>query len=58
MTIKRTGASKKYADNWESIFGSGPKRGKAASKTKSAKKKVAKKSKPAGKKAKPSRRKK
>jgi hypothetical protein len=58
MSIKRMGASKKYADNWESIFGGGPKQAKAAEKTKSAKKKVGTKSKPAGKKAKQSRRKK
>jgi hypothetical protein len=48
MTIKRLGATKKYADNWESIFGGGKKKaGKVRPTTKSPKRKVAKKAKPA-----------
>jgi hypothetical protein len=54
MTISRVGATKRYSDNWEQIFGRGGKRSAAKSKAvqkspasrtgkKSAKKKTAKK---------------
>jgi hypothetical protein len=56
MTIKRLGATKKYADNWEEIFGRGAKRSSGkktpiksatgSTAKKSAKKKAAKKSPP------------
>jgi hypothetical protein len=62
MTITRIGATQKYADNWEEIFGGGAKRKSAGTKVgarpvkkkkpakqaQSAKKKVARRSKAAG----------